>query len=565
MGACTLACGAEEREFGDVDAAVKGDDDEQSSGAEGDSGTHGDVDDSVSDGDATAPPEPTVDDADDEPPPDTENSDDVAGDDTDTPTSSVDSGGATQPDQGDAGTDPTAGNGPDGGSSPACTNHTHCDDLNPCNGEESCVEGACELGTWADNGAQCELGEDAALRVCSDGNCVLSICGDGHADERNEVCDDANGDNGDGCTVACAYSCTADEQCDDTLLCNGAEVCEPELHACVAGEPAEDGTECGEEQLCHAGACVPAGCGNGELELDTEECDDGNFDDGDGCDADCTYSCVEDAQCDDASVCTGQETCDLETHACVAGEPLYCAAPDDCNLAECDPVGGCYVVLIDADGDGQASDELECGSDCDDGDATIYSGAAELCDDKDNNCNDSTDETAPTWYTDCDGDGFAPVNAAGTQQCNVPEQPPAECAGRGLVGAWTSTAPASGNEDCWDDSAAVHPMNSTQNDAAWSQYSIEGRPVSVDFDYNCDGDEEKRYTKQAGTSCTEGLVFEPAAAGGGGIIIPQLCYGTDGWTGTTIPDCEDQAAWKDCTRVDGECAWAPTTMHQSCR
>lgn len=580
IGACALGCAAEERNFGATDAAVKGDDegdkDEQASETGDDAeapttveaGGGSGVDASRNDDTGSDPTETSADDDSEDDEPTTKDDSSEPGtevDDDDLPTDSETMDPTSEPD--DAGSDPTETTEPgpaEDASTPACTKDAHCDDLNPCNGQETCAEGECQLGSWPQNGEQCELGDDAAMRVCSEGNCVLSICGDGYTDARkDEKCDDANGENADGCTVSCAYSCTGDEQCDDTQMCNGVETCDPELHYCVEGEWVDDQTECGDTLICHNGGCVPEGCGNGAVEAG-EECDDNNLDAGDGCEADCTFTCVEDAQCDDASVCTGTETCDPELHVCLPGENLECVPPDDCTSSACDAVSGCYYPLIDGDGDGQASSAYECGTDCDDEDNTVYSGAAELCDDKDNNCNDSTDETAPTWYPDCDGDGFAPNNAAGTQQCNAPDQPPAECAGRGLVGAWTATAPASGNADCWDDSASVHPMNSTENGSAWSQYSIEGRPVSVDYDYNCDDEEEPLYTYQA-TTCTSGAVFEPAA---GGVITPpiaiQPCYG-DGWSGSAVPDCEDTAAWKDCKRVDGNCAFVTIQMHQQCR
>jgi cysteine-rich repeat protein len=440
--------------------------------------------------------------------------------------------------------------------------------LNPCNGIESCEDGQCVAGTWADNGSACDLQTDAAKRVCSNGNCILSFCGDGYVDERTgEVCDDANADNADGCTVSCAYSCTADDQCTDGEICNGDELCDDELHACVIGDNADDGIECGTDLLCHGGHCVAAGCGNGELEAG-EECDDGNPDDGDGCDADCTFTCTEDAQCDDTSVCTGTETCDPELHVCLAGEAMDCQPADECHTAECDPVGGCYDVLIDGDGDGYASTAYSCGDDCDDGDPTIYAGAAELCDQKDNNCNDSTDETAPTWYPDCDGDGFAAGDAYGVKQCSMPASAPPECAGLGLVGAWTSRAPVSGDTDCYDSRADVHPMNASENDSAWSIVRYRDDNANVDFDYNCDGSEEmypdSTYVDSAG-SCTTTLPIytlesavlaqsvNDSAIVGTPIIVYRPCYGSAGWI-SAQPECGANNGYTYCTSASGTCA-----------
>ena len=60
----------------------------------------------------------------------------------------------------------------------------------------------------------------------------------------------------------------------------------------------------------------------------------------------------------------------------------------------------------DADGDGYDADE-----DCDDADASSYPGAEELCDGKDNNCDEHIDEgLVDTWYLDEDGDGYGDLN-----------------------------------------------------------------------------------------------------------------------------------------------------------
>ena len=82
--------------------------------------------------------------------------------------------------------------------------------------------------------------------------------------------------------------------------------------------------------------------------------------------------------------------------------------PDDCDNTDpevLDPAG--TIRFVDGDGDGEAAFDAEpvplssCAGwedyvpyrrDCDDGDATISSGAPEVCDGKDNDCNGRTDD-----------------------------------------------------------------------------------------------------------------------------------------------------------------------------
>ncbi|MBC3759099.1 VCBS repeat-containing protein, partial [Hyunsoonleella sp. SJ7] len=68
----------------------------------------------------------------------------------------------------------------------------------------------------------------------------------------------------------------------------------------------------------------------------------------------------------------------------------------------------------DMDGDGYTV----CDGDCDDNDAAINPGAAEVCDGVDNNCDGSIDESGgQLWYVDNDGDGFGDANDAGVLSC----------------------------------------------------------------------------------------------------------------------------------------------------
>lgn len=70
--------------------------------------------------------------------------------------------------------------------------------------------------------------------------------------------------------------------------------------------------------------------------------------------------------------------------------------PDDPNKTE-PGICGCGVSDVDADQDGS----YECQGDCDETDDTVYPGATEICDGKDNDC----DGTVPADEADADGDG----------------------------------------------------------------------------------------------------------------------------------------------------------------
>ncbi len=64
---------------------------------------------------------------------------------------------------------------------------------------------------------------------------------------------------------------------------------------------------------------------------------------------------------------------------------------------------------------------IELFGDCDDTDPTIYPGAQELCDSKDNDCDGQFDEETPNWWPDADGDGFGDEGAPATANCVAPD------------------------------------------------------------------------------------------------------------------------------------------------
>jgi subtilase family serine protease len=115
--------------------------------------------------------------------------------------------------------------------------------------------------------------------------------------------------------------------------------------------------------------------------------------------------------------------CNDNNAAVNPGATEVCNGIDD----DCDGVidEGCEVVIstwyrdVDGDGFGRSSPTrqsqtqpigfVDNADDCNDRDATIYPGAPELPDGKDNNCNGEVDEGLDCrviWYRDVDGDGF---------------------------------------------------------------------------------------------------------------------------------------------------------------
>ncbi len=125
---------------------------------------------------------------------------------------------------------------------------------------------------------------------------------------------------------------------------------------------------------------------------------------------------------------------------------------DDCDgqADEDDAIDG-VTWFLDYDGDGyggigqqriacvQPRGHVRVGEDCDDGDAAVWPGGTEVCDERDNDCDGLTDEgVQSTFYPDLDGDGSGDA-----------DQPLDACvAPSGFTGA---------SGDCDDTNASVGP------------------------------------------------------------------------------------------------------------
>ncbi len=188
-----------------------------------------------------------------------------------------------------------------------CEEDEECDDDNPCNGEEACnAQNFCEDGPDPEDGERC-----GPRKSCFGGLCLDDVCGDMLINEEylGEECDDGNNVDDDGCTAECRFTCTSNSECQGGDPCAGTMTCDTETHMCAA-DPLDDEAPCSTEDVdegwCIEGVCVPANCGDGEVNAANEECDlgDDNGKPGSGCSNDCRVEICGDG------VVAGQEDCD---------------------------------------------------------------------------------------------------------------------------------------------------------------------------------------------------------------------------------------------------------------
>jgi hypothetical protein len=127
---------------------------------------------------------------------------------------------------------------------------------------------------------------------------------------------------------------------------------------------------------------------------------------------------------------------------------------EDTDVTPPDPIGG-----TDADGDGVRVED----GDCEDSDPAVYPGAAEVCDGKDQNCNNALDEGLP----DADSDGTC--DALDAETCDGLDND-----GNGQADETFGDLDADGVADCRDDESCDGVDNDGDGD--------------VDEGYDADGD-----------------------------------------------------------------------------
>jgi len=304
-----------------------------------------------------------------------------------------------------------------------------CDDNDPMRfpgNVETCDPGHrdedCDDSTFGGRDQDGDGHEDIACCNHVDGMPAADLaCGDDCDDlkftvnpEASEVCDrfdnDCDETVDEGATVALYVDADRDghgaPSASPTLACAGT----------IGLSPLDD--DCNDDDVTVHGAQVEICDGvDNDCDLTTDESPTAvNWyldDDGDGFGrADAVVSCqpllgrsILNTDCDDDNAMINPravERCD--------------GVDNDCN-----GIADYYVGdndFEDDDGDGVADDACG-GEDCNDRDSNTASGADEICDGFDNDCDDAVDEDAPTtvWYVDRDHDGYGDSRSPASAAC----------------------------------------------------------------------------------------------------------------------------------------------------
>ncbi len=194
-------------------------------------------------------------------------------------------------------------------------------------------------------------------------------------------------------------TCLHTSDCDAPLVCLGGR-CAVE---CVTARDCRSDELCDPQGNCRKATGTDAGVdggGDGPLDGVADGASDGATDGATDGGADAPKdgpTCIADGDCDDGVFCNGAERC--VAGACVAAVEGPCVSHVGCVIDTCiESTKKCTHTpdpgkAIDFDKDGYVS--AECGGpDCDDKDPSVFPGAPELCDGKDNNCDGKIDNGA---------------------------------------------------------------------------------------------------------------------------------------------------------------------------
>jgi hypothetical protein len=264
---------------------------------------------------------------------------------------------------------------------PPCTYNTDCPEPDVCR-----FTGFCGLECQGDR--DCAVGD-----VCTGNRCIMpgvdasalfpdasTSGGDsGPKDAAGGVVDATITHVPDGAPPGYASSCALNSDCPSPLVCLSS-IC---VYQCVTNADCDtlSGQCCSPLHTCAtASACATT--------FADAAVDAGPTNSGDG-----GKPCSDEGQCQDGVFCNGVEQC-LAGH-CYPASKAACDDGNSCTSDACtEATQSCTNTSLgnsDVDGDGYIS--IACGgNDCDDTNATIYPGHAEICDGLDNNCDGRADE-----------------------------------------------------------------------------------------------------------------------------------------------------------------------------
>ena len=246
-----------------------------------------------------------------------------------------------------------------------------CRATDPCAAPEACNDSSHLCAATAP--AAKDLTACGTGRACVKGACTDKYCSNRQVD-TGEKCDDGNRIVGDGCDNDCQFSC---DPADTTRDCKQHNECIIDgtcgaAHKCSAFTPKAAGAACGNKQNCLQGNCIAPKCGDGILAAGIETCDDGNAVTGDGCDTDCTPSCVN-----PLTDCTGTPPC----RAAVCTASKCDSAPDASkDGSTCNTGGGAATCHAGACTTGTCGNGTkDTGEQCDDSNLTPGDGCEPNC------------------------------------------------------------------------------------------------------------------------------------------------------------------------------------------
>ena len=228
-----------------------------------------------------------------------------------------------------------------------------CSEQTPCSDGLYCAEGECV--PKESNGGACT--EEA---MCASGFCVDGVCCESACDATCQTCSALVEFQSTGECRAYESGIDPENEC-SPQMCDGEGAC----FAGEAGTACIEDYECGGALVCNQNICSENICGDGQVR-GTEECDDANNSNFDGC-----LNTCESARCGDGFTLQDIEECDD------TGESETCNS--DCTISECGDGKTNTSAGEFCDTEGESAEcDIDCTlSEC--GDSTMNISAGEAC------------------------------------------------------------------------------------------------------------------------------------------------------------------------------------------